>query len=128
MPPYNGWSLADGLTGNFSRDQCGAIILQKKLDKASVKYIEAAVFGTVYPRVEIHDLRKFDAQFEPETIIEIKDAQILKVEAIKEEGDALREIVIIQPMEMKIQYRVYDDNGNRLGNVETILNCSYKAK
>lgn len=128
VPEYNGWSVADTLTGNFSENQCGAIMLEKEADKASVKYIEAAVLGTVFPKVEIHDLRNFEGGFEPETIIEIANAKISNVEAAKQEGEPLREIVSIQPLDMKIQFRLYDLDGNPVGNVETTVSCGYKVK
>ncbi len=127
-PNYDGWSIAKGLTGNFSEGECDQLMLEKEVDKASVKYIEAAVFGTVFEKVEIYDLREFSGALKPETIIEIANAKISQVKANKPEGEPLGEIISIEPVDMRIEFRAYDRDGNPQGNVATTINCGYKAK
>lgn len=123
---FEGWSDAHSISGNVSEGECGSIIVNKPLDKASLKYVEKAFSGQLIPRIEIHYLETIGGQRVTVAKIEFRYGAIGEVNS--EFGSNTSERLTIVGEEVQFTFTEYDDDGKRLGNVVTQLTCPKKVK
>ena len=128
-PKHVRWSDLTAISGDISEGVCGELIVEKPLDKATVKYMEKAFNAELIPKVEIEHVEVKGREEKRVTTvrIEINQAQIAKVETSADEGP-LMEYLTIVAYEVKFTFTEYDEDGNRAGNVETVMACADKKK
>ena len=121
------WSDAKSFSGNVSLEDCGSLVVEKPLDKASVKYVEKAFSGEIIPKIEIEYVESIGGPRVPVVKIEIKDGYIAEVAVSNSDGPA-SELLTIAAEAIRIIFTEYDSNGQRTGNVVTELTCPRKLK
>ena len=128
-PDHDKWSELTAISGDISEGVCGEFVVEKPLDKATVKYMEKAYSAELIPKVEIEHVEAKGPENSSVTTvrIEINQAQIAKVETSADESP-LMEYLTIVAYEVKFTFTEYDERGRRKGNVETVMACEGKKK
>jgi type VI secretion system secreted protein Hcp len=131
-PAYRGWSelvafsqgysssaAVAGATRRRARMNVEDLTCVKALDKSSPKLAEAALKGTVFPKVDIHMTRSFSGKGKQAYYIyELKNARISSYNISSSGSEMPVEEITISFSEIKVTYTEYDSRGNKKGNVE----------
>jgi len=121
------WSDATALSGNISLGICGSLMLEKPLDRASLKYVEKAFSGEVIPKIEIEYVETIVGERVTVAKIEFRNGYIAEV-AISNTDSPLSEVLTIASEEIKMTHFEYSNDGNLKGKTETFLTCPQKVK
>lgn len=127
-PDYSGWSDATGVTSNVKGDRCGPIIVEKRLDKASLNYMFSASVGRTHAKTEIVNLATLgNGDQEEDARLTIYDAQILEIKTSGEEGSPIVETLSIIGTRVELFYTEYDDQGQVTGRFDVVVECNLKG-
>ena len=122
------WSEAKALSGNVSRGNCGNFVVEKNLDKASLKFIEKSFAGEVIPEIVIENVETFGDGVRGTTEqISIFNALIKRVQTTKADGPLSESLTIVGDS-VRLKFTEYSADGRKLGNVETEFGCNNKRK
>ncbi|ALG72573.1 hypothetical protein VY88_17445 [Azospirillum thiophilum] len=100
------------------RSQHGDIIINKYLDKASAKLLEACSKGVDLGKVQLYYARTLEGKFELFWEVEITDVYVSSVKNVSRRGQDLpQETVTLNYTSIKWTYSLYNNQGTKDGSV-----------
>ena len=108
--------MGTGSVRQRSQAQMSEVVLSKLFDKSSVKLMEAATLGTVFPTVEIHLVRNSRSGMTTYLTVKLTNAALSSYN-ISSGGQRPEESVAVAYEEIEFTHSLIDENGREAGKI-----------